>query len=114
MTQDPTAPETPDKITVCIEIDADGRISVGQEPEEGAESADTGAAAAPGGMMDLSQPQGDEESAENDYMQPVQSINEALSVARRLLQGNAGASSEQGAADSAFQSRRPAKTGFGA
>ena len=60
--------EAPDKITVCIEIDADGSISVGTQPED--DGAD------PSGMTDMAQPQDDEIG-----MQPAQSIDEALKIA---------------------------------
>ena len=49
-----------------------------------------------------------EETAEKDYMRPVGSIAEALSVAKDLLQnaGQVGPALEQGAADQAFKVAR--------
>lgn len=112
------------EITVCIEIDEQGQITVGQEPPEddGSESdgQDPGLASAQAGQMtDLSQPAGDEEDTEKSYMQPVKSIDEALKMARQILQqaapqggsvmGTPGAPGEQDAANSAFASRRGGK-----
>lgn len=118
---------------ICIEIDDDGTISVGQKPDDdesgdASASADTSSAQASGdqasSMTDLSQaPAADDETAEQSYMQPVKSIAEALTVARGLLQkamptggptmgGEPGGEGAQAAADAAFKSRRGAKAGF--
>lgn len=94
--QQPESPDSSDKVSITIEIDADGTISVGQ-----------GSEAEAGGMQDLSQPPAENESG----MQQVGSIDEALSIARQMLQSGMPAS-EQGSADSAFQARRPARQGF--
>lgn len=109
-TGDDESTEPADKITVCIEVDADGSISVGQQPPEGGEDD----ASSPDGMQDLSQPGSDDES----YMRPVKSIDEALRMARMMLQqampqgavmGKPGAPGEQDAANNAFASRRGPK-----
>lgn len=112
-------------ISVCIEIDDTGAITVGAEPpeQEGAmpEGQDPAAAT---GMTDLSQPPaGDDESAEKSYMQPAKSIDDALSIARGLLRqatqaggatmgGEPGGAGAQSSADAAFASRRGGKAGF--
>jgi hypothetical protein len=113
-------------ISVCIEIDDTGAITVGAEPpeQEGAmPDAGQDPAAAPG-MTDLSQPPtADDESAEKSYMQPAKSIDDALSIARGLLRqatqaggatmgGEPGGEGAQSSADAAFQSRRGGKAGF--
>lgn len=105
--------EPADKITVCIEIDADGTISVGAKPPEGDDGADSAGQGDPG-MTDLSEAPDDDESEEASYMRPVKSIDQALAVARDLLQnaGQVGPAMEQGAADTAFQSRRGGKGGY--
>jgi hypothetical protein len=103
------------EITVCIEIDEDGTISVGAEPSESEDSSDPSQAQ---GMTDLSQPpEAGEEDAEKSYMKPVNSIEQALSVARDLLKnanqvsgatmgGDPGGPGAQDAANAAFQARR--------
>lgn len=74
--------------TICIELDDDGTVSVGEEPPEaevpeqsgaapaeGAEAAPTGTAAA-----------GGEEEAEKAYMKPAKNIDDALRQAKALLE----------------------------
>jgi hypothetical protein len=107
------------EITVCIEIDEDGTISVGAEPSESEDSSDDGSDPSQAqGMTDLSQPpEAGEEDAEKSYMKPVNSIEQALSVARDLLKnanqvsgatmgGDPGGPGAQDAANAAFQARR--------
>jgi len=113
-------------ISVCIEIDDTGAITVGAEPQE-QEGAmpDVGQdPAATPGMTDLSQPPAaDDESTEKSYMQPARSIDDALSIARGLLRqatqagsatmgGDPGGEGAQTSADAAFKSRRGGKAGF--
>jgi hypothetical protein len=108
------------EIKVCIEIDEDGTISVGAEPPEAGDDAEAADAGQTPGMTDLAAPQGGEEGAEKSYMEPVKSIDEALSVARDLLRnaaqvggatigGDASDPAMQDSADAAFKSRRGAK-----
>lgn len=102
-------------ICVKIEIDDNGQISVGQEPEEQEQpGADQGAqgggqqqeAAAGGGA--------DDEAAEKQYMNPVRSVDEALAMAKQLLaqaqsgtpQGQAQAQEQQGF-ESGFNAQAP-------
>jgi hypothetical protein len=116
-------------ISVCIEIDEDGTITVGAEPPEGDESesgADDGSDAGQStGMTDLSQPpEGDDEDAEKSYMRPAKSFDDARSIARDLLRnasqvggatmgGEPGGAGAQSAADAAFKSRRGSKSPMG-
>lgn len=71
------------ELTVCIEMDEAGKLSVGVQPpdQEGApdKSGEAQAQQLMGG------PQGDEEGAEQSYMRPVPSIDAALQVARQIL-----------------------------
>lgn len=60
-----------EKLAVVIEIDAQGQISVGAEPPD-----------QPEGQQE--QP-GDEEAAEQSYMQRAKSIDDALRIAGDLL-----------------------------
>lgn len=112
-------------ITVCIEVDDDGAISVGTEPEAPEAMAGEGAAPPVGatpGMTDLAQPPVDDESNEPG-MQPAKSIDDALAIARGLLRqatqaggatmgGDPGGEGAQSSADAAFKSRRGGKAGF--
>jgi hypothetical protein len=115
-------------ISVCIEIDDTGAITVGAEPPDADDGATPSAGADPTaatpGMTDLSQPPAaDDESEEKSYMQPAKSIDDALSIARGLLRqatqaggatmgGDPGGEGAQSSADAAFQSRRGGKAGF--
>ena len=101
------------EITICIEIDEKGQISVGQEPAE-AEAAPEAAPAAPGAPAPAAPAQipagmdaqlvGGEEEGEKSYMQPVGSIDEALAKAKALLQagGQDDQSQQAAAAQQAF------------
>lgn len=115
--------EGPDKITVCIEIDTDGTISVGMQPPDDDGSDFSASAAGASGMTDLSQPSG---GADDDsYMKPVPSIKAALQVAGDMLRNAAqmggmagpmmskpGGAGEQDAAAAAFKSNRGSKAGY--
>lgn len=79
------------KITVEIELDTDtGQVMVGLEPPE-AEAAEAGSAGQPGAPG--------AEAAES-YMQPANSLDDALSTAKDLLSGQTGAQAQQANADS--------------
>lgn len=106
------------EITVCIEIDDQGQISVGMEPQESEDAGAQGSAPSQQGgqMTNLADiPAGDEEDAEKSYMQPAKSIDQALSMARDMLMqaSGQGPEVEQGAADDAFKARRGAKSPMG-
>lgn len=104
--------EAPDKITVCIEIDADGSISVGMMPDDESESGGGG----DDGMTDLAEP--DDDSG----MRQVPSIKAALQVAGDLLRNasqinepippNVRGGEQQSSADAAFKSVRGNKGGY--
>lgn len=112
------------EITVCIEIDENGQITVGAEPTEDEAMGEDSASSADGsGEIDLADPQSagssgesSEEDAEKSYMQPVKSIEQALSVARDLLKNAAqvggavsappGGAEQQSAANAAFTANR--------
>ncbi|MBC3919174.1 hypothetical protein H8L32_16905 [Undibacterium sp. CY18W] len=108
-------------VSVCIEIDEDGNISVGTQDSASVDSSLSSSSPAMGMGTDAS-------SAENDTdgtsgMQPADSIDQALAVARELLRnaaqagaatigGEPGGEGAQDAADAAFKSRRGDKAGF--
>lgn len=87
---------------VCIDVDEQGKVSVGQEPEEGGDQASTAggtpgaqpvqaqAAALLGGGGESASLAGGGESAEQSYMRPVPSIDAALQVAKQLLTAGQG------------------------
>jgi hypothetical protein len=71
------------ELTVCIEMDEAGKLSVGVKPPDG-----QGAPAAGGsGEAQAQQLMGDgeQEGAPQSYLRPVPSVDAALEVARQLL-----------------------------
>lgn len=71
-------PESGPVKTVCIEMAADGSFKVGLEPKEPATMP---------GMGETESP--DMEASEEAAMKPAGSIDEALDMARQLLEGDA-------------------------
>lgn len=67
-------------LTVCIEIDDDGQITVGTEPDEAEQGGQQS-----GGMPGAQPMQGQGEESEDANMRSVKSIDEALQVAGDLL-----------------------------
>lgn len=70
--------------TVCIEVQGDGTFKVGLEPQE---------PAAMPGMGETESPA--MEAGEEASMQPAASIDEALQMARQLLEGDQGSPEDQ-------------------
>lgn len=64
-------------ISVLIEVEDDGSVTVGTPPEE---SGVDGSRPAMGGMMS-------EEQSDKSFMQPVGSVDEALAKAKDILSG---------------------------
>lgn len=108
------------EVTVCIELDKDtGQFQVGIEPadeEQGGDGADgakpgvealMGAQAQPGQAPDA----GGEEAAEKSYLKPVKSLEEALQVARDLLQGATGQQAQQAEKDFSAGFKGPSAMG---
>lgn len=81
-------------VTVEIVCDAQGQYSVGIEPE-GQEQAE-GAAPMEGAAV---APAGGAPEAEQSSLKPVKSLEEALQVARDLLQGQNGQQAQQAEQD---------------
>ncbi len=96
-------------IKVCIEIDAAGKITVGEDTsdqDEGGQLLDAGmpakAGGTPGSMPAGMSPGGVQpEGREDAGMQPAGSIDEALAIAKSLLTGQSGQQND--AAQAAFQ-----------
>jgi hypothetical protein len=78
--------------TVCIEMDDDGTIMVGLEPE----TADASGAAPQEGT----QP---EEDQEKSWMSPAKSLDDALSTAKDLLTSDQAAQANDQASNDAFE-----------
>lgn len=78
--------------TVCIEMDDDGTIMVGLEPE----TEDQGGAEGPEGSQQ-------EEDQEKSWMSPAKNIDDALSTAKDLLTNDAAAQANAQDANAAFE-----------
>lgn len=70
--------------TVCIEMSADGTFKVGLEPPEPTPAPGMGETESPA-----------TEGAEEDAMKPAGSIDEALQMARQLLEGDQPSAEDQ-------------------
>lgn len=97
--------------TICIEIGDDGKLSVGQEPDEA-----QGAAPEGGGMPAAMDAQQTDDQADKSYLRPVQGIDQALQVARELImqtmqQTQGQASTDMQAGFAGQRSASPSYTG---
>ena len=70
-----------EKVTICIEKYADGTFKVGIEPPEGENQG-------------YAEGSAEEETGEDSYMQEARSIDEALDMARTLMETPQGADAE--------------------
>lgn len=95
-------------VTVEIHCDEQGQYSVGIEPE-GQEQVD--GAQTQGGDQPLLPAQGEAQGGESN-LKPVKSLEEALQVARDLLQGETGQQAQQAEKDFSKGFQGPAAGGY--
>ncbi len=79
-------------VTVQIEVEDDGSVTVGQPPEDSGAEGATPSGSMPGGMpmgtmmaSGGTGASGSEEKADKSFMQPAASIDDALQKARAIL-----------------------------